>query len=887
MRLRWFYSGMLLLVVGLSGCGKKVEDPGPVVDETTRLGTEIDIKLTDWLAEPRPKLAEMFKETHDRVQARLKDIRANADAVALLPKLRAPLTIPVLRQAEFAPSQGISLPPYLKEGNRDSLVALHLARHGDVEAALMLVDPADRETTQQIEACRMDRNYPVEWTRLVGLTLQEAQLKMAMGEVEGATELVLLHRQLRTLLDAKTAAGPLGAALLPIGQRALKDALVEWRESVNKKTAVAEEIETTLKDWGEAPALQPTFVPGARRAAVAGAFSEISEGRLLAVKSPLPLLRVLDLQNLPVIGEGLEGALAWFDAKDQLTELWYLYEGRIGELFPDPLHLAHHLVDHGLQSKGVEKAGGLSHQDFTAGKLLLDVTRMDRSLVLGAVIRVADVSAPLLSPSLPADPRNFGAVHLGRTFEQTRIELAPQEAPGPVLSLKKADVLAQLKFPVVASSPAEVLLEKAGDQNLIDGLTIQWSAEDKLNLTALSKLLLPLWGAYGPSRFESAKDALVLSWEQVPLRLTLALPYNGTESPVFALRDQRGIADAPERLKEATAFDLKLRKARWEDKKPLVRLPRYLQWASLELGLSRSEVLKALPQDLKARPPVKTANGDLSVLFTSKAPRTAVFFPQQLVLRFGADDKLAEVRIRYQEGLAKPSAATPSLLDILKKAGMPESPTAPWLGLWADYPPSRPEPTYQRWIDDRTILTYQRDNSSTEVVLQDRPLESPGGVALQPFELLPRGCEAGQLGDTREALMKRWKISTPTTTPDGGLVLPQSQKSPYDLAVVWFEDNKTVRILAQHRARPKGTNEDYSADLQKVWVSDLDHLGVVRRIDQPLRADSDERSTVGYTWHDDRTRIHTLVQPRKDGPRLFTEWQGWPVKAPGTTVAKP
>jgi hypothetical protein len=246
MNLRWLCGGLLVLVVGLSGCGRKDVDPEPVVDETTRLGESIDIKLSDWLAEPREKLAQLAKETHDRLLSRLKEARGDVDSVALLPKLRMPLTVPVLRQAEYSKKLGISLPPYVKEGQHDSLLARHLARHGDVEAALLLVDPADKESREQIEASRGNRNYPLEWTRLVALSLQEGQLKMALGDVDGATELVLLHRQLRTLLDAKAAAGPLGAALLLIGQRALKDAVVEWRESANKKPAVAEVIEATL-----------------------------------------------------------------------------------------------------------------------------------------------------------------------------------------------------------------------------------------------------------------------------------------------------------------------------------------------------------------------------------------------------------------------------------------------------------------------------------------------------------------------------------------------------------------------------------------------------------------------------------------------------------------
>src|SRR5262249_18783164 len=141
--------------------------------------------------------------------------RTNAESVDLLPQLHAPVTVPVYGKCRFSDAAGISLPPYLKEGERDAAVALHLARHGDREAALKLADPDDKDLLSQIDAWRTDRDYPLEWTRLVSLALQAAQLKMANGNVEGATELVLLHRQLREVLDSRSAKGPLGAALLP------------------------------------------------------------------------------------------------------------------------------------------------------------------------------------------------------------------------------------------------------------------------------------------------------------------------------------------------------------------------------------------------------------------------------------------------------------------------------------------------------------------------------------------------------------------------------------------------------------------------------------------------------------------------------------------------
>ncbi len=122
---------------------------------------------------------------------------------------------------------------------------------------MQLADPADNKLIEAIDGWRTEKNYPVEWTQLVGLHLQLAELKLAHGEqadaLEGATELVLLHKQLMALLDKKAAAGPLGAALLPIGRGALSQAVVAWRDGAQKKPVLADDVAAALKDWGAFP----------------------------------------------------------------------------------------------------------------------------------------------------------------------------------------------------------------------------------------------------------------------------------------------------------------------------------------------------------------------------------------------------------------------------------------------------------------------------------------------------------------------------------------------------------------------------------------------------------------------------------------------------------
>jgi hypothetical protein len=94
-----------------------------------------------------------------------------------------------LRQARYSAKDGFSLPLYVQEGSKDSVLALHLARYGDSEAANQLVEPGDTEISQQIQAARFEREYPVEWTRLVGLLLHSAQMRLAQhGHGQWQTE---------------------------------------------------------------------------------------------------------------------------------------------------------------------------------------------------------------------------------------------------------------------------------------------------------------------------------------------------------------------------------------------------------------------------------------------------------------------------------------------------------------------------------------------------------------------------------------------------------------------------------------------------------------------------------------------------------------------------
>src|SRR5262249_7021106 len=125
-------------------------------------------------------------------------------------------------------------------------LALHLARYGDGEAARKLVDPADAATLRQIDKLAGKRNIPLEWTRVVALLLHGAQVRLATGDLEGGSDLMIWHRQAKEILGGQ---GPLSAVLLPRGRKALALAEKAWREE--KHPVLAEQAKTALASWGE------------------------------------------------------------------------------------------------------------------------------------------------------------------------------------------------------------------------------------------------------------------------------------------------------------------------------------------------------------------------------------------------------------------------------------------------------------------------------------------------------------------------------------------------------------------------------------------------------------------------------------------------------------
>jgi hypothetical protein len=878
-----------LVLAGLAGCGGSVADNAPAAPEApvTRLGDKIDVSLADWLRLSRAELAQRADEWAVTVEKQQEFSRTNSDSVDLLPQLHAPVVVPVFASCRYSPAAGFSLPPYLKEGTHDPAVALHLARAGDHEAALKLADPADADLRSQIDAWRGDRNYPLEWTRLVSLVLQSAQFKMARGAPEGATELVLLHRQLREVLDGRAAKGPLGAALLPVGRQALALAARAWREPKQNKKALAEDVEAALAAWGELPAPVFGLRPHAGRADLASLFGRPAEGRAATATAPAGVQRALDLLAVPLTQEGAQAVVAFLDARDRFDDVVVVYRPRINEHYPLPADLGYQLVEHGFAGDEPVAGVGLRRQVYAGGGLAYDLTVFTRGRAGGALVRVGSPQEEGKEPPavFARNPRDFGALSLDRSFTANRLALAPQSG-GDTVQVESPDALKKVSTPVADHPLESATLQREPGRDLLASLTLLWPTNTGND--ALVRLAVPLWEAYGRSRVEGAEDEhggyLGLTWEGGTTRLKLRLSYDA-QPPELVAADDRGPGGLATRALSSRKLDLDERQARLAAGTPLRRLRRWLQVNGpatggpqadgLQLGQPRAEALGCLPGSAGVRR--HSISDGVSLLFTGEAPRGSTYWARQMFVRFGPDDRVAEVRVRYQDGPEPPSARVPGLLDTLKKiAGAPEELPGPWAGLWSDLAPGK-KPVLYRWHDDATELTYQRDEGGMEVILRNRPANSE---ELAPLQFCGRGIDLCALGDARAEVLKKAGVDNPPTAANGAEVLRAPASSPYDLLLVWYDHGRVSRIIARHRTTAPLTAADVGTALQQAWAQNLDRLGVVRRQEGP-------RGPVlgAYDWHDDVTRVRTFAQDTEEGVRLFTEYRDWPGAAKSVAQA--
>lgn len=876
MRMRWSGIWFLVLLLGLVGCRSRVTTTAEgeaAEDTTTHLNDKTDIVLADWLQLPRAEQAKLVDEWTVTVQKMLQEARSKVESVQLLPRLCPPVVSAVFAEAKFSPSAGFSLPPYVKEGQKDAAVTLHLARFGDHEAALKLADPNDKELLAKIDACRGERNYPLEWTRLVALMLQNAELKLANGDADGASELVLLHRELRSLLDAKAASGALGAALLPRGRQALTQAAAAWREPTRNKIALADDINAALADWGPLPDAVPGLNLGANKSEVVAFMGGKAEKRAVAARTPSAVQRTLDLLALPLPSEGTEGVLAFLDDKETLTEWLVLYRPKLSALFPEPRQLALPLVERDYTSAEPTTTPGLTRQSWSGGGWTYRVALLTRGQVGGAVARIGKSGEPNRTKEIT---RDFGVVHLDRTFEQNRLGVKADQV-GSALEIKDVANLARVVQPAAQCALASAVLQREAKEDLLARMTLNWPMDRNSN--ALGQLALPLWAAFGPAPLESAEEAgggsFILTWKDEATRVKLNLPFED-KAPQLIVEDSRGDSALKARRETAEAFDRRERQERLAAGKPHQRLPRVVPLPShgiddLHLGMTREQVKAILPHVRSVR--VQPLSDGLNVLFLDEAPAKATHWPHQLFVRFDKSNRVAEIRVRYQIGPQASGPKAPSLLDTLKAKtnAAPQELPAPWAALWTDLPARKPLHFY-RWLDDVTCLTYQRDSGGSEVVYRDCPPEQPHGVELPPLLFCRTGVPGCNLGDSQAEVRKRLSVRSPVFASNGAEVMRMPSNSPYDILFVSYENGKVSQVIARHREPATLKKADVTVALRQAWGADVDRLGFIRRQD-----DTRGQVVQAYGYHDDRTRVRLFAQETEEGIRLFTEWRAWPI----------
>ncbi len=601
-------------------------------------------------------------------------------------------------------------------------------------------------------------------------------------------------------------------------------------------------------------------------------------------------IRALDLLDLPLPDEGVQAVVALFDGADRLDEMLILYRARFGEHYPEPGDLAHQLEEHSPRclARLADRTGGaeeqsrlpdpvlprlsqrLASQTYELGGVGCEVTIIPQNSAVGALVRLADPKRAVKPQALS---RDFGAVHLDRSFEQNRLRFIPDKR-SDTISTDKPTALARITNPLGNLHPLAATLKCEAGHNLVAGLTLSYGVDDAA--LPLHQVALPLWAAWGAGSFQDAEDQngghVALVWEDAQTRYELRSPYVSGHPVELEVQDARGVQDLQQRAAQAATFDFTERQSRFTSGKLLTRLTRFLELDQVRLGMPRDQVLAALPvgQSVVKR----DFPGGLSVTFAGDPAHNLAYVARQMLIRFDSTNRLVELRLRYSPGSTNGGVSWhKELLDSLKKqGGLPWTLPATWALLWNDLPEHKPASTLYSWVDDVTLLTCQLDADGAEVSLRDCPVDHPTGLPLPRLELLPRGPEGCILGQSRSDLLTAWKVTQPTTTADGALVLSSAGPGPYDVLLVWFEKDRATRIVARHSQT--GVTATQIGQMVQVLLDATSRQ--IRTLGWPRRQDFLQDTLQSMSWHDDVLRIRIFWQESDNGPpRMFTEWKLW------------
>ncbi len=850
---RWFACVTLGLFVGCSRGLPPVNSEGAAPGATANsaaagsvlpvgevdLATASDaIDLADLLKASRADLALRAEELEKTIR-RQEQLRLEGKVhYTLLPQLRLPLVTPVFREAAYSSDRGFSLPPYVKVDGHDSAVAFHLARHGDLEAALKLVETGDEDSAKLMRDVAPEKAYPIEWTRLVALLLHSNQTYLAIDNKDGAKNLIAIHKQLRAVLDAKAKSGPLGAALLGKGLSTLRQAAAAWKAT--GRDDLATRIQAFLASAEAVPAYTVTLPRQAND--LARVFGV--KGGANAVFAATPG-RAADLLNLYFPTDDADTCVAFCDDAKKVNEVLFTFHPFLFD-YSTPVQFAGPLEELLVGRKDdVTVDCPRRLWDLTPGTL--DVTLTPRHPTLGAVVRIQLPGAAKTTEL----SRDFGPVHLDRSFEMNR-RLAAWKARGTTLTLVNQAAIA-LRNPLKTRALADVIIEREPKHDLVSQIRFDFADNLKDATPAAGTIARPLLASSGRPTIaygEAGAGQIDFVWTDAKTRYRLRFPYSRDKMISLEAADSSE-DDSIGRGTRANEKDSRDRLERLQAKTPLTVVPRQLEGA--QLGMSRVDFKKTLPRSAQLLE--RDIPGGVMAAFLGTPSQATDAVPREWFARF-ENDKLVELRVRYAGSFGK------KLEGFKSKLGAPEGIVVSQAN-WADLPKRGPTNLYS-WQDDITRLTCQLEPFGLEATLRDCPANHPVGQPLPTFAYLGRGTSHVTLGMSKADLVK---LGAQPAEGNSFSVEP-AEKDVYDAVLVWVDDDKVSRIVARHKTPTpiKAENQASKMVLDK-WSRDSRNVG------WPSRQDMSGQLLQSLASRDDATRYRLFWQEEPYGVVVLSEWK--------------
>jgi hypothetical protein len=833
----------------LAGCNRGGEE-NELVGSAVPLGTidltegvdEVD--LAAWLKLPREDLARRSDEVEKTLQQKEIMQRQGRLVYSLLPELRMPRATPIFREARYVPGQKHSMPPYVAEGKRDTAVALHLARHGDHEAAAQLVDPADAAAVAEITTLSKKKNYPLEWTRLVSLTQQAAIVDLASDNFEGAKRILAVQRQLRKLLDDETSKSPLGVVLLNRGLNTLKQAAGAWNKS--GRGALSAQAEKLIGDLGLTALWSPTLPAG--RDALAGVFGTQATGPGVIAASPM---RALDLLDLPLPADVADTVVGFVDKDGGLAEVWVTYRPALEAL---QIHTAEQLagaLEDYRVGLPVEAPEDYSRRLWSLVDCRVTATVPRQHDSVGALVRLETKE----TPAATVLPRNFGPVSFDHTLEQNR-RLTAWNKPRANTLVLTDKAMAAVTNPLPARTLGHVDLVREGKTDVLGRVHFDFPETPKEASLALGETARPLFASLGrPDAVFSnqPRGQVDLVWKDANTRYVLHFPQRRNEAVALEVTDVSG--KAPDvRQRQARDNDAKDRLARIESKAPFTRLPRELEGATL--GMSKEEFLKTLP-NVKELVRRDIPGGVMAAFLGTPIGGEAAV--REWFARFN-DDRLIELRVRYADAPGRKPGGYLKKFDAIRRVGgAPE--TATLASAWAELPQAG-NTLRHTWQDDLTAIVCRQEPFGLEVTLRDCPAASPAGVPLSPINYLGQGTALCKVGMTKSQLQR-----LSPKLHDGAFLVPPMSNEPYDAVLVWLDRDRVIRVVARHKVEAGRTATDAARALPETWGRESARIG------WPMRQEVDGNLLQGLGSRDDYVRFRLFWRDDRNGVATFSEWK--------------